>query len=178
MTGSSATVLAAQPQRGKAMAETFKLRVNGLDCEVQAEPNTPLLYILRNDLKLKGTRFGCGEAQCGACNVLFDGNPVPSCDTPIWSVPGHDITTIEGLGGGSGLHPIQQAFTDEQAIQCGYCIDGIIISAAALLAREPDPSDAQIAAALDRNLCRCGTQVRILRAIRAAARAMHRQTNA
>ena len=160
------------------MAETFKLRVNGCDCEVQAEPNTPLLYILRNDLKLKGTRFGCGEAQCGACNVLFDGNPVPSCDTPLWSVPGHEITTIEGIGGESGLHPIQQAFIDEQAIQCGYCIDGIIISAVALLAREPDPSDGQIAAALDRNLCRCGTHVRILRAIRAAARAMQRQTKA
>jgi nicotinate dehydrogenase subunit A len=101
---------------------------------------------------------------------------VPSCDTPLWSVSGHEITTIEGIGGESGLHPIQQAFVDEQAIQCGYCIDGIIISAAALLARELDPSDAQIAAALDRNLCRCGTHVRILRAIRAAARAMQLQT--
>jgi nicotinate dehydrogenase subunit A len=160
------------------MVETFKLRVNGRDCKVQAEPNSPLLYILRNDLKLKGTRFGCGEAQCGACNVLFDGNAVPSCDTPLWSVPGHEITTIEGIGGESGLHPIQQAFVDEQAIQCGYCIDGIIISAVALLQRERDPSDSQIAAALDRNLCRCGTHVRILRAIRAAARAMQRQTEA
>ena len=154
------------------MAETFKLRVNGRDCEVRADPNTPLLYILRNDLKLKGTRFGCGEAQCGACNVLLDGNAVPSCDTPLWSVPGHEVTTIEGIGGESGLHPLQQAFIDEQAIQCGYCIDGIIISAVALLQRERDPSDTQIAAALDRNLCRCGTHVRILRAIRAAARAM------
>ena len=154
------------------MAETFKLRVNGRDCEVQAEPATPLLYILRNDLKLKGTRFGCGEAQCGACNVLLDGNAVPSCDTPLWSVPGHEVTTIEGIGGESGLHPLQQAFIDEQAIQCGYCIDGIIISAVALLRRERDPSNTQIAAALDRNLCRCGTHVRILRAIRAAARAM------
>jgi nicotinate dehydrogenase subunit A len=154
------------------MAETFQLRVNGRDCEVQADPNTPLLYILRNDLKLKGTRFGCGEAQCGACNVLLDGNAVPSCDTPLWSVPGHEVITIEGIGGESGLHPLQQAFIDEQAIQCGYCIDGIIVSAVALLQRERDPSDRQIAAALDRNLCRCGTHVRILRAIRAAARAM------
>jgi len=154
------------------MTETFKLRVNGRDCEVQAEPAAPLLYILRNDLKLKGTRFGCGEAQCGACNVLLDGNAVPSCDTPLWSVPGHEVTTIEGIGGESGLHPLQQAFIDEQAIQCGYCIDGIIISAAALLRRESDPSDTQIAAALDRNLCRCGTHVRILRAIRTAARAI------
>jgi nicotinate dehydrogenase subunit A len=154
------------------MAETFKLRVNGRDCEVRAEANTPLLYILRNDLKLKGTRFGCGEGQCGACNVLLDGNPVQSCDTPLWSAPGHDITTIEGIGTPSKLHPIQQAFVDEQAIQCGYCIDGIIIAAVALLEREKNPSDAQIAAALERNLCRCGTHVRIFRAIRAAARAM------
>lgn len=160
------------------MAETFKLRVNGRECAVRAEPNTPLLYILRNDLKLKGTRFGCGEAQCGACNVLFDGNAVPSCDTPLWSVPGHEITTIEGIGGELGLHPIQQAFIDLQAAQCGYCINGIIMSAKALLEREPDPSDAQIAAALERNLCRCGTHVRILRAIRAAARAMRGQRKA
>jgi nicotinate dehydrogenase subunit A len=154
------------------MAETYKLRVNGRDCEVRAEPNTPLLYILRNDLKLKGTRFGCGEGQCGACNVLMDGTPVQSCDTPLWSVPGHDITTIEGIGSPPKLHPVQQAFVDEQAIQCGYCIDGIIIAAVALLRREANPSDAQIAAALERNLCRCGTHVRIFRAIRAAARVM------
>ena len=154
------------------MAETFKIRVNGRDREVRADANTPLLYILRNDLKLKGTRFGCGDGQCGACNVLFDGHPVQSCDTPLWSVSGHEITTIEGIGTESQLHPVQQAFIDEQAIQCGYCIDGIIISAVALLEREEDPSDAQIAAALDRNLCRCGTHVRILRAIRSAARAM------
>ena len=160
------------------MAETFKLRVNGRDCEVSAEPNTPLLYILRNDLKLKGTRFGCGEGQCGACNVLLDGNAVQSCDTPLWSAAGHEITTIEGIGGESQLHPVQQAFINEQAIQCGYCIDGIIISAVALLRRERDPTDAQIAAALDRNLCRCGTHVRVLRAIRRAARAAQEQTRA
>jgi nicotinate dehydrogenase subunit A len=160
------------------MPDKFNLRVNGRDCQVEAEPNTPLLYILRNDLKLKGTRFGCGEGHCGACNVLLDGNPVQSCDTPLWSVPGHDITTIEGIGEGPGLHPVQQAFIDEQAIQCGYCIDGIIISAVALLRRERDPTDAQIAAALDRNLCRCGTHVRVLRAIRRAARAAQEQTRA
>ena len=160
------------------MPDKFNLRVNGRDCQVEAEPNTPLLYILRNDLKLKGTRFGCGEGHCGACNVLLDGNPVQSCDTPLWSVPGHDITTIEGIGEGPGLHPVQQAFIDEQAIQCGYCIDGIIISAVALLRRERDPTDAQIAAALDRNLCRCGTHVRVLRAIRRAARAAQEQTSA
>jgi nicotinate dehydrogenase subunit A len=158
------------------MSETFKLRVNGRDCEIRAEPNTPLLYILRNDLKLKGTRFGCGQGQCGSCNVLFDGNPVQSCDTPLWSAAGHDITTIEGIGSESELHPVQQAFIDAQAIQCGYCIDGIIISAVGLLRRNKNPSDAEIAAALERNLCRCGTHVRIFRAIRAAARAMRNQS--
>jgi nicotinate dehydrogenase subunit A len=157
------------------MPETFKLRINGRDCEVRAEPDTPLLYILRNDLNLKGTRFGCGEARCGACNVLFDGRAVQSCDTPLWSVAGHDVTTIEGIGSGAALHPVQQAFIDEQAIQCGYCIDGIIVAAVALLQREPDPTDAQIATALERNLCRCGTHVRILRAIRRAARVMREQ---
>jgi nicotinate dehydrogenase subunit A len=160
------------------MAETFQLRVNGRDCEVRAEPNTPLLYVLRNDLKLKGTRFGCGEGQCGACNVLIDGKAVQSCDTPLWSVPGHEITTIEGIGGSdaAGLHPVQQAFMSEQAIQCGYCIDGIIISAIALLERNKNPSDEEIAAALERNLCRCGTHVRIFRAIRSAAHALREQT--
>ncbi len=153
-------------------SQRFTIRVNGRDCEVQAEPETPLLYVLRNDLKLAGTRFGCGEGQCGACNVLFDGHAVQSCDTPLWSVPGHEVTTVEGLSGAGGLHPVQQAFLDEQAIQCGYCIDGIIISAVALLRRNPDPSDAELREALDRNLCRCGTHVRVLRAIRRAAQAM------
>jgi len=165
-------------ESGKRMAEAFRLRVNGRDCEVSADPNTPLLYILRNDLKLKGTRFGCGDGQCGACKVLFDGHPVQSCDTPLWSVPGHEITTIEGIGTESQLHPVQQAFIDEQAIQCGYCVDGIIMAAVALLEREKDPSDEQIVAVLDRNLCRCGTHMRILRAIRSAARAMRQSSKA
>ena len=154
------------------MADTFKLRVNGVEREVSAEPNTPLLYVLRNDLKLKGTRFGCGEGHCGACTVLFDGRAVQSCDTPLWSAPGHEITTIEGLGGTDSLHPIQQAFLDEQAAQCGYCINGIMMSAKALLDANPDPDDEEIAAALDRNLCRCGTHVRVLRAVKRAARAL------
>jgi nicotinate dehydrogenase subunit A len=157
------------------MADIFKLRVNGVEREVSAEPNTPLLYILRNDLKLKGTRFGCGEGNCGACTVLVDGRAVQSCDTPLWSAPGHEITTIEGLTAGGGpdsLHPIQQAFLDEQAAQCGYCSNGIMLSAKALLDANSDPDDAQIAAALDRNLCRCGTHVRVLRAIKRAAAAL------
>lgn len=153
------------------MTERVTLRVNGRAQEVAAEPNTPLLYVLRNDLGLKGTRFGCGAGHCGACTVLVDGNAVHSCDTPLWSASGREITTIEGLGTAERPHPLQQAFLGEQAAQCGYCINGIIMSAAALLKRTPRPTDAEIAAALDRNLCRCGTHVRILRAIRRAAEA-------
>jgi nicotinate dehydrogenase subunit A len=154
------------------MAERFTLRVNGREHEVVAEPDTPLLYILRNDLGLKGTRFGCGAGQCGACTVLFDGNAVQSCDTPLWSAVGHEVTTIEGLGSAERPHPLQRAFIDEQAAQCGYCIDGVIMSAAALLAKNPQPTKQEIAAALERNLCRCGTHVRVLRAIERAAREM------
>ena len=156
------------------MAERFTLRVNGREQEVVAEPDTPLLYILRNDLGLKGTRFGCGAGQCGACTVLFDGNAVQSCDTPLWSAVGHEVTTIEGLGSAERPHPLQRAFIDEQAAQCGYCIDGVIMSAAALLAKNPQPTKQEIAAALERNLCRCGTHVRVLRAIERAAREMRR----
>jgi nicotinate dehydrogenase subunit A len=154
------------------MEETHKLRVNGVEREVRAEPATPLLYILRNDLGLKGTRFGCGEGHCGACTVLVDGKPLQSCDTPLWSAAGKEITTVEGLSLGGAPHPIQRAFLDEQAAQCGYCINGVMMSAKALLDSNPDPSEAQIAAALDRNLCRCGTHVRILRAIARAAKVL------
>ncbi len=151
------------------MAERFKLRVNGREHEVSAEAKTPLLYILRNDLKLKGTRFGCGAGQCGACTVIVDGVAVQSCDTPLWSAAGREITTVEGLGTAENPHPIQAAFLEEQAAQCGYCINGIMMAAAALLAKNANPSDAEILKALDRNLCRCGTHVRILRAIKKAA---------
>jgi nicotinate dehydrogenase subunit A len=149
--------------------ERFKLHVNGREHEVAAEPKTPLLYVLRNDLGLKGSRFGCGVGQCGACMVIMDGKAVPSCDTPLWSTEGKEITTIEGLGSRDKPHPLQQAFLDEQAAQCGYCINGILMSAAALLQRSKRPTDEEIAKALDRNLCRCGTHVRILRAVRKAA---------
>ena len=151
------------------MPERYKLKVNGRDREVEAAGDTPLLYILRNDLKLKGTRFGCGAGQCGACTVLFDGNAIQSCDTPLWSAVGHEITTIEGLGTAEKPHPLQRTFVELQAAQCGYCINGVIMSAAALLKRKASPTDAEIVAALDRNLCRCGTHTRILRAIRTAA---------
>lgn len=152
-----------------AVIETIHLRINGSDHEVRAEPATALLYVLRNDLKLYGTRFGCGSGLCGACFVLVDGIAVPACDTPLWSVVGKQIVTIEGLGTPQTPHALQQAFIEEQAAQCGFCSSGMIISAAALLARNPQPDEAAIRAALERNLCRCGTHNRILRAVERAA---------
>jgi nicotinate dehydrogenase subunit A len=154
------------------MTDTVNLNVNGIEHSVTAEADTPLLYILRNDLQLKGTRFGCGLGQCGACNVLIDGQNVQSCDTPLWAAIGKRITTIEGLGTLGSLHALQQAFIDEQAAQCGYCANGIIMSAKALLDKIPFPSEDEIHAALDRNLCRCGTHNRIVRAIQRAAQNM------
>ena len=135
--------------------------------------DTPLLDILRNRLGLTGTRFGCGLEQCGACMVLVNGKPVQSCNAALDSVAGKDITTIEGLtGADGGRHPLQQAFLDEQAGQCGYCLSGILISAKALLDRNPNPTREEIAAALDNNLCRCGSHIRILAAVERAAAVM------
>jgi nicotinate dehydrogenase subunit A len=148
--------------------------VNGVSRTIDAAEDTPLLYILRNDLGLKGTRFGCGTGHCGACHVLLDGNAIASCDTPLWSVQGKAVTTIEGLAAGDAIHPLQRAFLEEQAAQCGYCVSGIVMSAAALLARNPNPSDTALHDALDRNLCRCGAHTRMLRAIRRAAEEMQR----
>lgn len=145
------------------------LDVNGRRCEVAAEPETPLLYVLRNDLKLKGARYGCGIGACGACMVIVDGKPVQSCDVPASAVAGKAITTIEGIGTSEKPHPLQRAFIGEQAAQCGYCITGIIMSAKALLDAKSQPSDDEIKTALAGNLCRCGTHVRILRAIRSVA---------
>jgi nicotinate dehydrogenase subunit A len=142
------------------------LKVNGVLHEVPGDPETPLLYVLRNDLKLKGARYGCGAGFCGACMVIVDGKAVPSCDVPAAAVAGKSITTIEGIGTADRLHPLQRAFVSEQAAQCGYCITGIIMSAKALLDTHPAPSDAEIHEALARNLCRCGTHTRIMRAIR------------
>jgi nicotinate dehydrogenase subunit A len=152
------------------MAERVRLRVNGTEHEVAADADTPLIYILRNDLKLKGTRFGCGTGNCGSCTVRIDGQPLQSCDTPLWAAAGRDVVTIEGLGAGGALHRLQRAFIDEQAAQCGYCINGIIVAAAAFLEKHPKFSDAELRQTLARHLCRCGTHVRILRAIRRAAR--------
>lgn len=151
------------------MPETLSLNVNGRDVRVAVDPETPLLYVLRNDLKLKGARFGCGHGQCGACTVLVDGQPVQSCDVPVSSVAGKKVATIEGIGTPERPHPLQRAFVAEQAAQCGYCVAGIIMTAKALLDRNPHPDDAQIRAALDGHLCRCGTHTRILRAVRRAA---------
>jgi nicotinate dehydrogenase subunit A len=145
------------------------LHVNGRQSEVAADPETPLLYVLRNDLKLKGTRFGCGLGQCGACTVIVDGKAVQSCDVPVSAVAGKRITTIEGIGTLDDPHPLQRAFIAQQAAQCGYCASGIIMAAKALLDANPSPGEAEIRAALERNLCRCGTHVRILRAIRMVA---------
>ena len=145
------------------------LNVNGKAHAASAEPDTPLLYVLRNELKLKGTRFGCGLGQCGACTVLVDGKPVQSCDIPLSAAAGRSVTTIEGLSANGNLDPLQQAFIDEQAAQCGYCITGIIMAARSLLDANPNPSDAEIRSALKGNLCRCGIHHRILRAVRRAA---------
>ena len=147
----------------------INLKVNGSMRSVPAEPDTPLLYVLRNDLGLNGAKFGCGLAQCGACTVLVDGKPVRSCVTPIDTLGQSEITTVEGLGTLDHPHPLQAAFMAEQAAQCGYCIAGIIMSAKALLDRNPQPSEADVRQGLAENLCRCGTHNRIVRAVLRAA---------
>jgi nicotinate dehydrogenase subunit A len=148
------------------------LTVNGSAVQVSAADDTPLLDVLRNHLGLKGTKFGCGLEQCGCCMVLIDGSPEKSCGKAVSIVAGKDIVTIEGLGTPERPHPLQTAFLDKQAGQCGYCLPGILICAKALLDRNPSPSRAQIAEALDENICRCGSHVRILRAVERAAAQM------
>jgi len=152
------------------MAKSFDFTVNGKPVEVALDnEETSLLAVLRDRLGLVGTRFGCGLEQCGCCLVLIDGAPEKSCAKPVWSVVGKSITTVEGLGDAANPHPLQQAFLDLQAGQCGYCLSGILISAKALIDRNPAPNRAEIAAALDDNLCRCGTHNRILKAVEKAA---------
>ena len=143
----------------------YRLTVNGQPVSARAHPDTPLLTVLRNDLGLLGSRFGCGLALCGACFVRVDGAVVPACDTPMWSVDGKAVVTVEGLGRNGGLHPVQEALLEEQAAQCGFCISGIAVRASALLEESPHPDEATVAAALDRNLCRCGVHTRIVRAV-------------
>lgn len=155
-----------------ATMRTVRLRVNGRMHELSVDPAAPLIYVLRNDLGLKSVKLGCGLEQCGACKVLIDGEALPSCRVPVSVVEGCDIVTLEGVGGLDNLHPVQQAFIDEQAVQCGYCTPGVIIGAVALLARNPQPSEVDIREALERHLCRCGAYPRIVRAVQRAAKEM------
>jgi nicotinate dehydrogenase subunit A len=143
------------------MTETFQLTVNEDPVEVTCDAATPLLFVLRNHLGLKGTRFGCGLGLCGACHVLVDGKAIYSCDTPMWSVAGKSVRTVEGLGGSR----LQQMFVEEQAAQCGYCVSGVVMRATALLEENPKPDEQQVRAALDDNLCRCGAHNRMVRAV-------------
>jgi nicotinate dehydrogenase subunit A len=156
----SGTVNATAPMR---------IRVNGTEHDIQAEADTPLLTVLRNDLALNGPKFGCGLGQCGACTVHVDGAPRRACVTAIGTLAGKSVVTLEGLGTSDRPHPLQQAFIDEQAAQCGYCINGMIMRAAALLAQTPRPTRDDVTSALSSNLCRCGTHMRIVRAIERAA---------
>ncbi|MBI3937685.1 MAG: (2Fe-2S)-binding protein [Betaproteobacteria bacterium] len=152
------------------MSQAITLTVNGVTRSLAVDADAPLLYVLRNDLELNGPRFGCGLGQCGACTVIVEGRAVRSCVTPVAAVTGKAITTLEGLAGGGKLHALQRAFIEEQAAQCGYCANGMIMTAKALLDRSPKPTEAQIRKALAANLCRCGTHNRIVRAIERAAR--------
>ncbi len=164
------------------MADELSIKVNGRVAPVSSSPDTPLLYVLANELGLHGPRFGCGLAQCGSCSVLADGVEIRSCVTPVANVAGKSITTLEGLAAwhaekkglaqAPALHPLQQAFIDEQAPHCGYCINGMIIKGSELLARNPRPSDAEIRQAMNGHLCRCGTYPRVMKAIRLASRTM------
>jgi nicotinate dehydrogenase subunit A len=153
-----------------ATAETTRLTVNGVAREIAADPSTTLLSVLRGTLGLTAAHFGCGVNQCGACYVMIDGHAVASCDTPLWAAAGKEVTTLEGLGTAEKPHPLQRAFITEQAMQCGYCVSGIIVSAAALLRRNPNPTEAEVREALDRNLCRCGAHNRMVRAVLRAAK--------
>jgi nicotinate dehydrogenase subunit A len=148
------------------------LRVNGKQHDLDIDPDTPLLYALRDDLRLNGAKYGCGLGQCGACTVIVDGEPAFSCLVPVMLLEGKEITTLEGLGAAENPGPIQRAFIEEQAAQCGYCIPGMIMRAQALLQKKPDASDAEIRTQLQPNLCRCGTHMRIMRAVKRAAESL------
>jgi nicotinate dehydrogenase subunit A len=147
-------------------------RLNGVETEIDADPDKSLLATLRGPLGMTGAHFGCGANECGACNVIVGDHAVAACDTPLWSVVDKDITTIEGLGSPEKPHPLQRAFIAEQALQCGYCVPGILMSAAALLMQNARPSEADVRGALDRNLCRCGSHNRMVRAVLRAAAEM------
>jgi nicotinate dehydrogenase subunit A len=154
---------------------SIRFRLNGVETDIDADPDLSLLAILRGPLRMTGPHFGCGANECGACHVIVGDRAVASCDTPLWSVAGKDVTTIEGLGSEQKPHPLQRAFIAEQALQCGYCVPGILMSAAALLMRNSAPTDGDVRAALDRNLCRCGSHNRMVRAVLRAAAEMAAQ---
>ena len=153
----------------------IQFRLNGVETDIDADPDTSLLSILRGQLGMTGPHFGCGAGECGACNVIVGDRAVTACDTPLWSLADKDVTTIEGLGNAQKPHPLQRAFIAEQALQCGYCVSGILMSAAALLKRNPNPTNMDVRIALDRNLCRCGSHNRMVRAVLRAAAEMHPQ---
>ena len=153
----------------------IRFRLNGVETTVDADSESSLLDILRGHLGLVGPHFGCGANECGACNVVVGDRAVASCDAPLWSVADQDITTLEGLGSEQEPHPLQRAFVAEQALQCGYCVSGILMSAAALLMQNPNPTGEDVKAALDRNLCRCGSHNRMVRAVLRAAAEMQAQ---
>lgn len=148
---------------------SIRFRLNGKPIEVDDDPDRALLDLLRGRLGVMGSHFGCGAGECGACHVLVDDRAVTACDTPLWSVADKEITTLEGLGSAERPHPLQRAFVAEQAMQCGYCVSGILMSAAALLRKNPTPTEAEVRTALDRNLCRCGSHNRMVRAVLRAA---------
>ncbi|MEY9156278.1 (2Fe-2S)-binding protein [Bradyrhizobium japonicum] len=148
---------------------TIQFQLNGAAIAVDADPDQTLLDVLRGRLGVTGAHFGCGAGECGACHVMVDGRAMASCDMPMWSVADKDVITVEGLGTAEQPHPLQRAFVSEQAMQCGYCVSGILISAAALLKRNPSPTETEVRAALDRNLCRCGSHNRMVRAVLRAA---------
>lgn len=165
MTAAPSWVQAASRQA----AEDFTLHVNGENRTVTCRPDVPLLYVLRGQLELTGTRFGCGLGQCGACTVLLDGRPVTSCDLPVRSAVGHQVTTVEGLSAGGRPSRVQEAFLAEQAAQCGYCMSGLVVAATALLAESPRPAEEEVRHRLDGHLCRCGSHQRVVRAVLRAA---------
>jgi nicotinate dehydrogenase subunit A len=150
----------------------IRFRLNGAETSVDADPDSPLLEQLRGKLGLMGTHYGCGAGECGACHVMVGDRAVSSCDLPLWSVADKEVTTVEGIGSATDPHPLQRAFIAEQAMQCGYCVPGILISAAALLKQNPSPTEEEVRSALDRNLCRCGSHSRMVRAVLRAAAEM------
>jgi len=156
----------------RIMPQAIQFVLNGQPTEIDVDPRRPLLWVLRTDLGLTGTKYGCGERECGACTVLLDGRPVFACRTPVRSVQGREVTTVEGLEKDGKLHPVQQAFADHDALQCGFCTPGLVMGAVGLLMRNPDPTPGAIREGLEGHLCRCGTHVRVIEAVQAAARTL------